>query len=85
MMIIKEMVNKIFKLPGISQLDLKETIIEKDIQSKAVNFDRLMLLMKEKLNDNSLRTIQKIQNLTMAPDWLKTCCPVFGFVRAHGS
>ena len=85
MMIIKEMVNKIFKSPGISQLDLKEIIIEKDIQSKAVNFDRLMLLMKEKLNDNSLRTSQKIQNLAMAPDWLKTCCPVFGCVRAHGS
>ena len=27
-----------------------------DIQRKADDFDRLMLLMKEKLNDNSLKT-----------------------------
>ena len=54
------MVKDIFKLPDTSQLDTKEIVIEKDIQRKADDFDRLMLLIKEKLNDNSLKTSQKL-------------------------
>ena len=38
----------------------KEIEIEKDIQRKDDDFDRLMLLIKEKLNDNSLKTSQKL-------------------------
>ena len=29
----------------------------------------MILLIKDKLNDNSLKTSQKLQILTMAPDW----------------
>ena len=54
----KEMVKDIFKLPDTSQLDAKEIVIEMDMQRKADDFDRLILLMKEKLNDNSLKTSQ---------------------------
>ena len=46
-------------------------MIEKDIQRKADYFGRLMLLIKDKLNDNSLKRSQKVQILTMAPDWLR--------------
>ena len=56
----KEMVKDIFKFPDTSQLDTKEIVIEKGIQRKADDFDRLMLLIKEKLNDNSLKTSQKL-------------------------
>ena len=41
--------------------------------TKADDFNRLMLLIKDKLNDNSLKTRQKVQILTMASDWLRTC------------
>ena len=54
----KEMVKDIFKLPDTSQLDAKEIVIEMDMQRKADDFDKLILLMKEKLNDNSLKTSQ---------------------------
>ena len=64
----KEIVKDIFKSPDTSQLDAKETVIEKGIQSKAGDFDRPMLLMKEKLKYNSLKTSQKVQVLTMASD-----------------
>ena len=50
------MVKDIFKLPHTSQLDTKEIVIEKDIQRKADDFDILILLIKDKLNDNSLKT-----------------------------
>ena len=63
------MVKDIFKLPDTSQLDTKEIEIEKDIQRKADDFDILILLIKDKLNGNSLKTSQKLQILTMAPDW----------------
>ena len=43
-------------------------VIEKDIQRKADDFGGLMLLVKDKLNDNSLKTSQKVQILTMASD-----------------
>ena len=46
-------------LSDTSQLDTKEIAIESDIQKEADDFDRLMLLMKEKLNNNSFKTIQK--------------------------
>ena len=65
------MVKDILKLLATSQLDTKEIVIEKDIQRKADNFDRLMLLIKEKLNENSLKTSQKVQILKMGPDWLR--------------
>ena len=48
-------------------------MIEKDIQRKADDFDRLMLLIKGKLNDDSLKTSQKVKVLTMAPDWPWAC------------
>ena len=69
----KEMVKDIFKLQGNSQLDPKEIVIEKDIQRKADDFEWLMLLIKDKLNDNSLKTSQKLQILTIASDWLRVC------------
>ena len=59
------MVKEIFKLPDTSQLDTKNW----EGHTKADDFDRLMLLMKVKLNNNSLKTSQKVQILTMAPDW----------------
>ena len=59
-------------MPDTSQLDTKEIVIEKYTQRKADNFDRLLLLIKDKLNDNSLQTRQKVQILTIAPDWLRT-------------
>ena len=68
---IIEMVKDIFKLPDTSRLNTK--VLGKDIQRKADDFNRLMLLMKEKLNDNSLKTSQKVQIFTMAPDWLRAC------------
>ena len=61
----------ILKLPDNSQLDTKEIVTDKDIQKKADNFDRLMLLIKDKLNDNLLKTRKKAQILTMAPDWTR--------------
>ena len=64
----KEMVIDIFKLADTSQLDIKEIVIEKDIQRKADDSDRLMLLIKDKLHGCSLKTRQKVQILTMAPD-----------------
>ena len=67
----KQMVKDIFKLSDTSQLDTKEIVIEKDIQRKADDFEWLMLLIKDKLNDNSLKTSQKLQIHTMAPDWLR--------------
>ena len=48
-------------------------MIEKDIQRKADDFDQLMLLIKDKLSDNSLKTSQKLQILTMAPDCPRAC------------
>ena len=47
----KKIVKDILKLPDNSQLDTKEIVIEKHIK-KADDFDRLMLLIKDKLNDN---------------------------------
>ena len=64
----KKMVKEIFKLPDTSQLNTKEIVIEKDIQRKADDFDRLILLIKDKLNDNSLKISQELQILTVAPD-----------------
>ena len=61
----------ILKLPDNSQLDTKEIVTDKDIQKKADDFDRLMLLIKDKLNDNLLKTRKKAQILTMAPDWTR--------------
>ena len=58
----------ILKSPNNSQLDTNEIVIEKHIQRKADNFGRLMLLIKDKLNDNSLKTRKKVQILAMAPD-----------------
>ena len=55
-----EMVKDILRFPDTSQLDTGEIAIEKDIKRKADDFDRLMLLIKEKLNDNSLKTSQKL-------------------------
>ena len=54
-----EMVKDIFRFPDTSQLDTEEIVIEKDIKRKSDDF-RLMLLIKEKLNDNSLKTSQKL-------------------------
>ena len=68
------MVKDIFKLPDTCQLDIKEIAIEKNIQRKADDFDRLMLLIKDKLNDNSLKTTQKVEILIMSPDWLRGWC-----------
>ena len=65
------MVKDIFTLSDTSQLDTKEIVIEKDMQRKADDFGRLMLLIKDKVNDNSLKTSQKLQIHTMAPDWLR--------------
>lgn len=62
----KEMIRDIYELPNTPQLEDK-----KEIQRKADNFDKLMYLMKEKLTDKSLKTSQKMQVLTMAPDWLR--------------
>ena len=59
----KEMVKGIFKLSDTFQLDTKEIVIAKDIQSKGDDFDKLMLLMQQKLNDNSLKTSQKYKLL----------------------
>ena len=77
------MVKEIFKLPDISQLDTKEIVIEKDIQTKADDFDRLMLLIKGKLNDNSLKISQKLQILTVAPDWLRAHVAKYFNVSEH--
>ena len=67
----KEIVKDILKLPDNSQLETKEIVTDKDIQKKADDFDRLMLLIKDKLNDNLLKTHKKAQILTMAPDWTR--------------
>ena len=66
----QKMVKEIFKLPDTSQLDTKEIVIEKDIQRKADDNYRV-LLIKDKLNDNSLKISQKLQILTVAPDWAR--------------
>ena len=58
-----EMVKGIFKLSDTFQQDTKEIVIAKDIQSKGDDFDKLMLLMQQKLNDNSLKTSQKYKLL----------------------
>ena len=79
----KEMVKDIFKLPDTSQLDTKEIVIEKDIQRKADDFDILILLIKDKLNDNSLKTSQKLQILTMAPDWPRAHVAKYFNVSEH--
>ena len=41
---------------------------EKDILQKAKDLDRLLYLMKEKLNDKTLKTSQKIKILTLSPE-----------------
>ena len=79
----KKMVKDIFKLPDTSQLDTKEIVIEKDIQRKADDFEWLMLLIKDKLNDNSLKTSQKLQILTMAPDWPRAHVAKYFNVSEH--
>ena len=56
----KEIVKDIFKLPDTSQLDTKKIVIEKDIQRKLDGFGRLMLLIKDKLNNSSLIICQKV-------------------------
>ena len=47
---------ELFALPDTSQLEMKDDVIDKDMESKAKNFDHLMFLMKEKTqrktNDN---------------------------------
>ena len=67
----KELAKELFGLPDTSQLEKNDIHeIDKEIESKAKNFDRLMLLMKEKLKENTLPTCKRIQLLTMAPlDW----------------
>ena len=77
------MVKDIFKLPDTSQLDTEEIEIEKGIQRKADDFDRLMLSIKDKLNDNSLKTHQKVQVLTMAPDWPRAHVAEYSNVSEH--
>ena len=79
----KKMIKEIFKLPDTSQLDTKEIVIEKDIQKKADDFDRLMLLIKDKLNDNSLKISRKLQILTVAPDWLRAHVAKYFNVSEH--
>ena len=47
-----------------------EQSIQKDMEEKAVNFHRLMLLLKDKTTDKTTPTREKIQILTMALlDW----------------
>ena len=77
------MVTDIFRLPDTSQLDTKEIVIEKDVQRKADDFDRLLLLIKDKLNDNSLKASQKLQILTMAPDWPRAHVAKYFNVSEH--
>ena len=77
------MVKDIFKLPDTSQLDTKEIVIEKDIQRKADDFDILILLIKDKLNDNSLKTSQKLQILTMTHDWPRAHVAKYFNVSEH--
>ena len=79
----KKMVKEIFKLPDTSQLDTKEIVIEKDIQRKADDFDQLMFLIKDKLNDNSLKISQKLQILTVALDWLRAHVAKYFNVSEH--
>ena len=64
------MVKELFDLPDSSRLDVTEESIQKDMEEKARNFDRLMSLLKEKTSDKATPTREKIQILTMAPpDW----------------
>ena len=56
------MVKDIFKLPDTFQQDTKEIVIEKDIQRKADDFDILILLIKDKLNYNSIENKSKTTN-----------------------
>ena len=42
---------------------------ENSVLQKARDLDRLLGLMKEKLNDKSLKTSQKIENITIAPKY----------------
>ena len=68
---LKELAKELFALPDTSPLEKKDTLeVDKETENKAKNFDRLMLLMKEKLRENTMSTAQRIQLLTMAPlDW----------------
>ena len=77
------MVKDIFKLPDTSQLDAKEIVIEKDIQRIADDFDILILLIKDKLNGNSLKTSQKLKILTIAPDWPRVHVAKYFNVSEH--
>ena len=66
------MVKDIYKLPDTSQLEINQ-----EIQRKADNLDKLLLLMKEKVTDKSMKISQKIQVLTMAPDCPRACVAKF--------
>ena len=49
-------------------INVDEEDLENDQMDKVRNYDRLLYLMKEKLSDNSLKTREKIQILTLSPE-----------------
>ena len=80
----KEMVKEIYHLPDTSELETSSsTTVDKEMKSKAANFDRLMFLMKEKLDDKSLKMSKKIQVLTMAPDWSRASVAQLFYVTEY--